>query len=169
MAPRIFSRRAARKASLSWRTNRSYVAYASRCLGSSSRRAAVSPSPSSQGSGARAVATANDPSEKTSTAAPAFAGGGATASTVFPWISFQDSVSPGNCFMYATFSWLALHFSSTGIVHLYEVEAKVEVEVESSADRQMRFNLNLSLSLNLNLSCPARGRASRADRRFRRS
>ena len=65
-----------------------------------------------------AGATANDPSEKTNTAAPAFAGSGATASTVFPWISFQDSVSPGNCFMYATFSWLAFHFSSTGMAFL---------------------------------------------------
>ena len=53
------------------------------------------------------------PSEHTSTAAPCFPLRGITTSTVFPTNAPQVPSNPGNCFMKATFSRLAFHFSST--------------------------------------------------------
>ncbi len=58
------------------------------------------------------------PSVHTSTAAPCFPLSGMTALMVFPAKASQFPSNPGNCFMKATFSRLAFHFSSTAITIL---------------------------------------------------
>lgn len=74
-----------------------------------------------QGSGVSAGTIVKDASAKTITAAPGLPVNGMMARMVLCSQSFQFNSKPGNCRAKATFSMLAFHLSSVGMVLRYTV------------------------------------------------